>query len=111
MSIPIIVAKTMYGAKDVNFTKTATRDLKIIDRHGYSNLPVCIAKTPSSLSDNPSLRGRPTDFEITVEKIEINSGAGFLVVFTGDIIRMPGLPRQPLAKSIDLENGRISGIK
>lgn len=104
------VATKMYGAEDVYFTKTAARDLKEIERLGYSDLPVCIAKTPNSLSDNPNLRGRPKEFEITVEEIRINSGAGFLVVLTGDIIRMPGLPRQPLAQSIDLVDGKIIGL-
>ena len=104
------VATKMYGARDVYFTKTAARDLNDIDRLGYSNLPVCIAKTHSSLSDDPKLRGRPKDFEITAEAIRINSGAGFLVVFTGDIIRMPGLPRRPLAESIDVEDGQIIGF-
>lgn len=104
------VATKMYGAEDVYFTKTAARDLKEIERLGYSELPVCIAKTPNSLSDNPKLRGRPKEFEITVEEIRINSGAGFLVVLTGDIIRMPGLPRQPLAQSIDLVDDKIIGL-
>ena len=105
------VATKMYGAKNVYFTKTAVRDLKEIDHLGYADLPVCIAKTHSSLSDNPKLRGRPKDFEITVEEILINSGAGFLVVLTGDIIRMPGLPREPLAQSIHLKDGQIIGLK
>jgi formate--tetrahydrofolate ligase len=105
-----IVATQMYGASDVHFTKQAEQDLKDIQRLGYANLPVCIAKTASSLSDDPALRGRPKDFEITVERIAINSGAGFLVVLTGDIIRMPGLPRRPRAESIDLQNGEIVGL-
>jgi formate--tetrahydrofolate ligase len=104
------VATKMYGASDVYFTKAAARDLKDIDRLGYSNLPVCVAKTHSSLSDDPKLRGRPRDFEITAEAIRINAGAGFLVVFTGDIIRMPGLPRRPRAESIDVEDGQIIGL-
>jgi formate--tetrahydrofolate ligase len=104
------VATKMYGAGDINFTKTAARDLKQIDCLGYSHLPICIAKTHSSLSDDPQLRGRPQDFAITVEAIRINSGAGFLVVFTGDIIRMPGLPRQPRAESIDVVDGQIIGF-
>ena len=83
---------------------------KEIDRLGYSDLLVCIAKTHSSLSDDPKLRGRPKDFEITVDEIRINSGAGFLVVLTGDIIRMPGLSREPLAEAIDLVEGQISGL-
>jgi formate--tetrahydrofolate ligase len=104
------VATKMYGARAIYFTKTAARDLKDIDRLGYSNLPVCIAKTPSSLSDDPKLHGRPKDFQITVEAIRINAGAGFLVALTGDIIRMPGLPRRPRAESIDVEDGRIIGL-
>lgn len=104
------VAQKMYGARDVYFTKSAERDLKDIRRLGFDQLPVCMAKTPSSLSDNPRLRGRPKDFEITVEEIQINAGAGFLVVLTGEIIRMPGLPRRPLAEKIDLQNGEIRGM-
>jgi formate--tetrahydrofolate ligase len=105
------VARKMYGASDVYFTKTAARNLKDIERLGYQELPVCMAKTASSLSDNPRLRGRPRDFEITVEEIQINAGAGFLVVLTGDIIRMPGLPRKPLARQIDLRDGEIVGLQ
>jgi len=104
------VATKMYGARDVYFTKRAESDLKDIKRLGYESLPICMAKTHSSLSDDPKLRGRPKDFEITVEDIIINAGAGFLVVITGDIIRMPGLPRKPLAEEIDLVDGRIVGM-
>ena len=104
------VATKIYGAKHVHYTKTALRDLRDVSRLGYSDLPVCIAKTPSSLSDDPKLRGRPKDFQITVNEVQINSGAGFLVVLTGDIIQMPGLPRQPLAETIDLKGGRIIGL-
>jgi len=105
------VAEKMYGASDVSFTRAAVRDLQEIHRHGYSSLPVCIAKTPSSLSDDPQLRGRPKDFEITVQRLLLNSGAGFVVVLTGDIIRMPGLPRAPVAQSVDLVDGQIKGLK
>jgi len=104
------VAKKMYGARDVYFTKSAEADLKTIRKLGYSDLPVCIAKTQSSLSDDPKLRGRPKDFEVTVEEIIINAGAGFLVVLTGNIIRMPGLPRRPRAEEIDLVDGKIVGV-
>ena len=104
------VATKMYGASDIYFTKSAARDLAEVERLGYSHLPVCVAKTPSSLTDDPRLRGRPKDFEITVEAVVINSGAGFLVVLTGDIIRMPGLPRTPRAESIDLASGRIVNL-
>jgi len=105
------VATKMYGAEAVVFTKAAKRDLKEIERLGYSDLPVCIAKVPGSLSDNPKLRGRPQDFAITVRAVQVNAGAGFLVVLTGDIMRMPGLPKKPLAESIDLRDGRIVGLE
>lgn len=94
------VATKMYGAADVYFTKLAERDLKDIERLELSHLPICVAKTHSSLSDDPKLVGRPKDFEITVERIQINSGAGFLVVLTGNIVRMPGLPRKPRAEML-----------
>lgn len=105
------VATRMYGARDVYFTKGAKRDLEDIERLGYADLPICVAKTHSSLSDDPRLQGRPKDFEITVEEIQINAGAGFLVVITGDIIRMPGLPKEPLASEIDLKDGTILGLE
>ena len=104
------VASTMYGASAVSYTKKAQRDLKEIESLGYAGLPVCIAKIPGSLSDDPKLRGRPRDFEITVRGLQVNAGAGFLVVLTGDIMRMPGLPRRPLAESIDVKKGRILGL-
>lgn len=105
------VASKMYGAREVSYTRVAVRDLQEIDRLGYSALPVCIAKTPSSLSDDPKLRGRPKGFEITVQDVQLNSGAGFVVVLTGDIIRMPGLPREPIANAVDLVDGEIIGLK
>jgi formate--tetrahydrofolate ligase len=107
----LTVARKMYGAKDVVFTKQAARDLRDVRRLGYESLPVCIAKTPSSLSDDPALRGRPDDFDVTVRGIQINAGAGFLVVLTGDVLRMPGLPRKPLAESLDLRDGEIVGAE
>jgi formate--tetrahydrofolate ligase len=107
----LAVARSMYGARDVVFTKAAKRDLRDVQRLGYDGLPICIAKTPASLSDDPKRRGRPDDFEVTVREIQINAGAGFLVVLTGDIMRMPGLPRKPLAEAIDLREGRITGLR
>lgn len=104
------VALKIYGARDVAFTKQAERDLKRIVKLGYADLPVCIAKTQSSLSDDPKLQGRPRDFELTVREVQINAGAGFLVVLTGDILRMPGLPRVPAAEAIDLKDGEITGL-
>ncbi len=105
------VAQTMYGARDVVFTKVAERDLADIERLGYEKLPICIAKTQSSLSDDPKLRGRPDNFDVTVRGLQINAGAGFLVVLTGDIMRMPGLPRKPRAEDIDFRNGQIEGLQ
>ena len=105
------VARKMYGARDVVFTAGAEKDLRTVEKHGYASLPVCIAKTPASLSDDPQKRGRPSDFEVTVRGIQINAGAGFLVVLTGDIMRMPGLPRTPLAESLDLLDGEIVGLR
>jgi formate--tetrahydrofolate ligase len=104
------VARKMYGARDVEFTAAAQRDLRDAERLGYAGLPVCIAKTQNSLSDDPKRRGRPENFDVTVRGIQINAGAGFLVVLTGDILRMPGLPREPLAHSIDLRDGEILGL-
>jgi formate--tetrahydrofolate ligase len=104
------VAQKMYGAHGVVFTKAAERDLGDIQRLGYHGLPVCIAKTQGSLSDDPHLRGRPTGFDVTVRNIQINAGAGFLVVLTGDIVRMPGLPHKPLAESLDLRDDTVVGL-
>lgn len=105
------VAQNIYGAASVSFTKAAQRDLTQIQKLGYGHLPVCIAKTQNSLSDDPQRRGRPRDFEITVRGIQISAGAGFLVVLTGDIMRMPGLPRRPQAENIDVVDGVIVGMQ
>jgi formate--tetrahydrofolate ligase len=107
----LAVAQKMYGARSVSFTKQAQRDIEQAERLGYTDLPVCVAKTPASLSDDPKLLGRPTDFDVTVRSVQINAGAGFLVVLTGDILRMPGLPRRPLAERIDLRDGEIIGLE
>jgi formate--tetrahydrofolate ligase len=105
------VATTIYGAKGVIFSKPALQDLKEIEKAGYSRLPICMAKTQSSLSDDPKLRGRPTNFEITVRNVQVSAGAGFLVVLTGEMMRMPGLPKKPQSESIDLRDGQIVGLK
>jgi formate--tetrahydrofolate ligase len=107
----LAVARAMYGAADVALGRGAQRDLAEIRRLGYEGLPVCIAKTPMSLSDDPKRRGRPRDFTLEVRAIQINAGAGFLVVLTGDILRMPGLPQKPLAESIDVIDGEIVGMR
>ncbi len=105
------VATKIYGARNVDYLPAASAALRRIKKLQLEHLPVCIAKTQKSLSDNPDLIGRPRDFEITVRQIEIAAGAGFLVPITGDIMRMPGLPSHPAAEKIDIdENGRISGL-
>ena len=106
-----IICREMYGADDVSFTKQAAKDLRQVQQLGFEKLPVCIAKAPGSLSDDPKLLGRPRYFDITVRGIQINSGAGFLVVLTGDILRMPGLPKHPSAERWQLQkDGSISGL-
>lgn len=104
------VAQAMYGAKGVQYTKEAERDLALIGRYGFDKLPVCLAKTPTSLSDDPKRLGRPADFDVTVRSVQPATGAGFLVVLLGDILRMPGLPKIPLATRIDLRDGKIVGL-
>lgn len=106
------VSRAMYGATDVAFSKQAEKDLKHVELLGLTHLPICIAKAPSSLSDDPTLHGRPRDFEVTVSSIQINAGAGFLVVLTGNIMRMPGLPKKPAANNINLlANDVIEGLE
>jgi len=105
------VATKVYGAKAVEYSSKAKADLRKIARLGLEKLPVCIAKTQKSLSDNPKLIGRPRDFSLTVREIEIAAGAGFLVPITGNIMRMPGLPATPSAEKIDIdEAGNIVGL-
>lgn len=105
------IATKIYGADDVDYTARARKDLKKIANLGLEGLPVCIAKTQKSLSDNPVLLGRPTGFTITVREIEIAAGAGFLVPITGDIMRMPGLPAHPASEKISIDDdGNISGL-
>ena len=105
------IAKKIYGAEAIDYTAKARADLRKIKKLGLEGLPVCIAKTQKSLSDNPKLLGRPKDFIVTVREIEIAAGAGFLIPITGNIMRMPGLPSEPAANRIDIdEDGLISGL-
>ena len=105
------VAKTAYGAKDVEFSEEAKEQIKKFNELGWNKLAICIAKTPASLSDDPALIGRPENFTIHVREIRPSIGAGFLVAITGKIMTMPGLPKQPAALKIDLdENGNSVGI-
>ena len=105
------IAKEIYGADGVNYGSKAEKQIKRFNELGYDNLPICMAKTQSSISDNPALKGRPTDFEITVREINLSAGAGFLVPLTGPVMTMPGLPKRPSAEDIDVdENGKITGL-
>ncbi len=105
------VCREIYGSKAVEFTADASTDLKKIKKLGLEKLAVCIAKTQSSLSDNPDLLGRPRNFLITVRDVRISNGAGFIVPITGKILLMPGLPVNPIAESVDIDtNGKISGL-
>jgi len=105
------VAHEIYGAEHVDYTSRAKRDLKAIENFGYAGLPVCVAKTQNSLSDNPKLLGRPKDFVVTVREIQVAAGAGFVVPLTGDIMRMPGLPKDPAAVHMDIDlDGNITGL-
>lgn len=105
------VSKTIYGADAVEYSSTALKNLRTIANLGLEGLPVCMAKTQKSLSDNPKLIGRPTGFTITIREIEIAAGAGFLIPITGDMMRMPGLPAHPASENISIDNdGNISGL-
>ena len=105
------IAKEIYGADGVNYTKEADKALKEFEALGYGNLPVCMAKTQYSFSDDQTLLGRPSGFTITIKNCRIAAGAGFIVVLTGDIMTMPGLPKVPAAEKIDVsDEGVISGL-
>ena len=105
------IAKMIYGAAYVNYTTQAEKAIAEVQKLGADKLPVCIAKTQYSLSDDPTLLGAPKDFAITVRNVSLSNGAGFVVVYTGDIMTMPGLPKVPAAHSIDVnEEGKITGL-
>jgi formate--tetrahydrofolate ligase len=105
------VATEIYGASRVVYTPRAEKDIKRIRKLGYDKLPICIAKTNKSLSDNPELLGRPENFKITIRGINISAGAGFLVPLTGEVMLMPGLSKVPNAMNIDVDElGRITGL-
>ena len=105
------IAKEIYGANGVDFTGPAKKQISEIEKLGLDKLPICVAKTQNSLSDNPSLLGRPSNFNITVKEVKVSNGAGFIVVLTGTIMTMPGLPKIPAANKIDIhEDGTIEGL-
>ena len=105
------VAQQVYGADGVDFSRQALADLEQLTRLGFARLPVCMAKTAYSLSDNPQLLGRPQGFRLQVRSLSVSAGAGFVVVLCGDIMKMPGLPKVPAAENIDVDDqGHISGL-
>jgi formate--tetrahydrofolate ligase len=105
------IAREVYGAEGVEYTRPAERDVEALERIGLGGLPVCVAKTQYSLSDDPSRLGRPTGFHITVSEVRPSAGAGFLVVLTGDIMTMPGLPKKPAATGMKVEpDGTVHGL-
>jgi formate--tetrahydrofolate ligase len=106
-----VLATQLYGADGVDFSAEARAQLKQITNLGYGGLPICVAKTPASLSDDPKLSGRPRGFNLSVSGARVSAGAGFVVIYTGKIMTMPGLPKRPAAQSIDVDpHGTISGL-
>ncbi len=106
-----IIAREIYRADGVNYTAQAEKAIKEIENIGFGQIPICVAKTQYSLSDNPALLGKPENFKITVRDAKLSSGAGFIVIYTGDILTMPGLPKKPSAFNIDCDdNGNITGL-
>lgn len=107
----LTIAKEIYGAAGVNYTNAAKKQIANLERIGLDKLPICMAKTQYSLSDDPTLLGRPENFVVTVKEIRVSNGAGFIVALTGDIMTMPGLPKVPAANKMDIqENGKIVGL-
>lgn len=106
-----VIVREIYGGKGAVYTAKAEKEIKALEKFGLDHMPVCMAKTQYSLSDNPALLGRPEDFEITVSRVRVSNGAGFIVVETGNIMVMPGLPKAPAADRMDIdENGVITGL-
>jgi len=106
-----IISREIYGADGVDFSSKARKQLAEYTSQGYDQLPVCMAKTQNSISDNPSLKGRPRGFKVNVRELRLSAGAGFVVVLTGPVLTMPGLPPKPAAEMIDVDrNGKISGL-
>ena len=105
------VAREIYGAEGVNYSSQAEKQLRQMEELGFGNFPVCMAKTQYSLSDDPALLGKPENFRMNVREAYVSAGAGFVVVLTGAVMTMPGLPKQPAAFGIDVnEDGMITGL-
>jgi len=105
-----IICKEIYGADGVHFTETAKTQIELINKNGWDKLPICIAKTQYSLSDNPKLLARPKGFIVTIRELKPSIGAGFIVALSGDIMTMPGLPKVPAANNMDIIDGKIIGL-
>jgi formate--tetrahydrofolate ligase len=106
-----LIAGEIYGAAGIVYTEEADKKIKQLEELGFGDLPICMAKTQYSFSDNPNLLGRPHGFQITVKDAKVSAGAGFIVIFTGSIMTMPGLPKRPAAERIDIDaSGKISGL-
>jgi len=105
------IARRIYGAREVLYTRQAEKDLAQIRRLGYEDLPLCVAKTPTSLSDDPAVAGRPEGFEVTVRGFILAAGAGYVVPLLGEILRMPGLPKSPQAVRMDFRDGEVTGLR
>ena len=105
------IAENIYGAKNIVLSKSAENSIKKIEEMGFGKFPICMAKTQYSLSDDPTLLGRPQDFVLNIREVYVSAGAGFVVALTGSIMTMPGLPKHPAAESITVDdNGIISGL-
>ena len=104
------ICKEIYGAKNVDFSTTAKNQMAALKRNGWDKLPICIAKTQYSLSDNPKLLARPTEFTVTIRELKPSIGAGFIVALAGDIMTMPGLPKEPAANKMDVVEGKAVGL-
>jgi formate--tetrahydrofolate ligase len=105
------IARKIYGADGVNFSEKAKKQMEKLAADGFSNLPICIAKTQYSLSDNPALLGRPKNFVVNIRELRLSNGAGFVVAISGEVMTMPGLPKIPAAEMIDVDkDGKISGL-
>ena len=105
------IVQRVYGGKDVAFTSAAQKQIRQLTELGYDKMPICMAKTQYSLTDDPTKLGAPTGFTVTVRNVKVSAGAGFLVALTGDIMTMPGLPKVPAAERIDVDaTGKISGL-
>ena len=105
------ICTEIYGANNVNYTEEALKEIKKIEKLGFSKLPICMAKTPLSLSDNKELKGRPRNFSVKITDVKLKAGAGFIVAYTNKILTMPGLSEEPNMQKIDIDkNGNIINI-